>query len=142
MRRERSMLSSLTKIKINLIASLLHWHDSCCESSNQKGKLILQLLIKWYLYAPSYYSRKKNNCYFAEFVHTTFHIFIFFCFKEHLYLELQTSPGDVQPEKIVCYFVWSPCKNSSAKSKVCFKLNSPLGIWIARMRLWSHTKKG
>jgi len=54
------MLSSLTKIKINLIASLLHWQDSCCESSNQKGKLILQLLIKWYLCAPSYYIRGKN----------------------------------------------------------------------------------
>lgn len=73
MRREKGMLSSLTKIKINLIASLLHWHDSCCESSNQKGKLILQLLIKWYLCASSYYSRSKNNYDFGEFVHTIFH---------------------------------------------------------------------
>lgn len=144
MSREKGMLSSLTKIKINLIASLLHWHDSCCESSNQKGKLILQLLIKWYLCAPSYYSRSKNNYYFGEFVHTIFHRMFLLerASLLHLHLELQASPGDMQPEKIVCYIVWSPRKNCSSKSKVYFKLNSPSGIWLASMKLPSHTKKG
>lgn len=146
MRRERAMLSSPTKIKINLIASLLHWHDSCCESSNQKGKLILQLLIKWYLCAPSYYSRRKNNCYFGEFVHTIFHRNVL-CFKEHLYLIWVggISRWCAAWENCMLHCLIPSQKKKiyhSAKSKVCFKLNSPLGICLATMKLLSHTKKG
>lgn len=136
MRRERGMLSSLTKIKINLIASLLPWHDSCCESSNQKGKLIPQLLIKWYPCTAFDYIRERTIAAWLTSVSTTT---LCCCWELG---ELREVPRLDLIFRACDSARWgtalancrlmrlSLSKGSSIKTEVCSKLNSPFGAWF------------
>lgn len=135
MRRERGMLSSLTKIKINLIASLLPWHDSHCESSNQKGKLIPQLLIKWYPCTPFDYIREKPLLlgWLGRPHHSVLLVGDGWALRgaeSGLNFESLWEPRlrlSLRKLQLLC---WSLSKGSSIKTEVCSKLNSPFGSWF------------
>lgn len=143
MRRERGMLSSLTKIKINLIASLLPWHDPCCESSNQKGKLILQLLIKWYPCTPFDYIRDKTTATRLTWASTPVRVdggswvsserrWVWTSF-----LEPVRAPAEVRPQEIAGRCVWAWVKAVLSRQTGLFQIKFTLWLLTLLSTVWS-----
>lgn len=146
MRRERGMLSSLTKIKINLIASLLPWHDSCCESSNQKGKLIPQLLIKWYPCTPFDYIREKTIA--TRLTRASTPLCVVGrswvsserCWVWTSFLEPVRAPAELRPQEIAGCCVWAWVKAVLSRQGGLFQIKFTLWLLILLSTVWS-TKK-